>query len=144
MVKENLPEKAKKGILWSGTSSIIIFVTRLGTSMVLARLLFPGDFGLMGIATIVTQFAKPLTSFGFNLAVVQRKEIKEEHLDTIFMINMLMVSSVSAAIFYSSDLLASFFENDLVAPIIRVLSVLFIIRGLTSINQALLMRKNEV
>ena len=140
MTKGNIGQEARKGILWSGASTMVLFFTRLGTSMVLARLLFPEDFGLMGLATLVTQFAKRLTSFGFNLAVIQRKELKTEHLDTVFTTNLLLISGVTVAIYLSADHVAGFFNNLLLTPILRVVALLFIIRGLSSINEALLIR----
>ena len=141
MKKKDIGKKAKQGILWSGASSVILFVTRFGTSMILARLLFPEDFGLMGMATVVIQFAQRLTSFGFNLAVVQRKKLEPEHLDTVFTINLLFLSCITAIVYFAADYVSNFFNNTLLAPILRVVSVLFILRGLMSVNQAILMRK---
>ena len=141
MKKKDLGKKTKQGIIWTGASSIVLFSVRLGTSMVVARLLFPEDFGLMGIASIVIQFAIRLTSFGLNTAIIQRKELKPEHLDTTFWINLLLVTSVTVIVFLGADYIASFFNNSRLPSILRVVSTLFIIRGLTSINSALLIRE---
>ena len=140
MRKRKIGQQARIGMLWSGASTMVLFFTRLGTSMVLARLLFPEDFGLMGLAVIVTQFAKRLTSFGFNMAVIQRKELKAEHLDTVFAVNLLLVSCVTVTIYLGADYLAEFFNSSPLSPILRVISLLFIIQGLSSINEALLIR----
>ena len=141
MTKKNLGSQARTGILWSGTSTVILLVTRLGTSMVLARLLFPEDFGLMGIAILVTQFAKYLTNFGFNLALVQRKDLKAEHMDTVFVVNFFLTFGVTASIYVGAEQIGVFFNNSTLPPILQVISFLFIIRGLGSVNQALLTRR---
>ena len=141
MKKKEIGKKAKQGVIWTGTFSLIMFFVRFGTTIVVARLLFPEDFGLMGIAAIVIQFANRLTSFGFNAALIQRKELKPEHLDTTFWTNILLVSSVMVIVFFGADHIASFFNNSRLPPILRVLSTLFILQGLTSINSALLVRE---
>ena len=139
--KVSLREKAAKGIVWSviqkwgreGISSIALIV--------LSRLLVPEAFGLVALASVFTAFASVFLDQGFGAAIVQRKELEPEHLDTAFWITIasgLIMTSIGVA---GSGLIAGLFKEPDLAPVIRWLSLSFVISALSSTQIAILQRK---
>lgn len=137
---ESLTTKTKKGVFWLGMRTFLTQGFRIGTSIIIARLLFPVDFGLMSLAMIAVRFARRVGEFGFILVLVQKKEISEEHIKTTFSINILLQSFLFLVLFLSADFIAYLLSNPKVGLILRLLSVVFILKSFYAIPFALLRR----
>jgi O-antigen/teichoic acid export membrane protein len=136
----SLREKAAKGIVWSviqkwgrAAISIVTFIT-------LSRLLAPEAFGLVALASVFTVFIELFLDQGFSAAVVQRSELDREHLDTAFWVNLLTGIVLTIVVIAASGLIATFFEEPRLAPVLRWLSLTFILSALSSTQIAILQR----
>lgn len=127
-------------MLWTVFFDAIEFVLGIGSTIVLTRLLFPEDFGLMGLASIAIQFARRLANFGFTSVLVQLPEIKDEHYDTVYIMNLALMTSLAAFLFLAAPYYAAFFEKDALRLIIRVVAVDFVLKAFSSVPQAVLRR----
>ena len=87
------------------------FLLRLGSLMVLARLLGPKDFGLVGMVTAFTGFLGVFRDFGLSAAAVQRTTITEEQMSTLFWINILVGLLLMAVAFAMAPAIAAFYRN---------------------------------
>src|SRR5262245_37554008 len=87
---QQLKERALRGGLAKVCSQGTILVVRLGTLVVLARLIDPKDFGLVGMVTVVTGVFSLFRDAGLSVATVQRQNISEEEISTLFWLNMLI------------------------------------------------------
>lgn len=85
----NLKQKAVFGIKWTGISTGINTSLHFVTLVVLARLLSPSDFGLMGMVMVVIGFAQAFADMGLSKAIIQRRNVEESHLSSFFWINVL-------------------------------------------------------
>ncbi len=137
----SIKEKAKAGIAWNVIADFGIQILRFGSSIVLARLLFPEDFGLMGVATIFINFAKRLANFGFTSALVQKKDIEKAHIDSMFWFNTVIYGLISIGIYLGAAFAGKFFENPSLKSILPVIAIAFFIESLSSVPDALLKRK---
>ncbi len=137
----SIKEKAKAGIAWNVVADFSIQVLRFGSSIVLARLLFPQDFGLMGIATIFINFAKRLANFGFSAALVQKKDIGREHVDSMFWFNTVIYGLVALGIYWGAAIAGEFFKNPVLKDILPVIALAFFIESLSGVPDALLKRR---
>ncbi|AFY43976.1 lipopolysaccharide biosynthesis protein [Nostoc sp. PCC 7107] len=136
----NLRQKAVKGVLWSAIESWGKQVVSFGVFFLLARLLGPQAFGLVALSGIFLSFLQIFVDQGFSTAIVQRQDLETEHLDTAFWTN-LGVSVVLAALSIAcSGLVAVFFKEPKIVPIICWLSLNFVLNGLSSVQQAILQR----
>lgn len=140
-MSKDVGSKAKQGIMWTGLANIIQYVFRLGSSIVLARILFPEDFGLMGMILIVVNFARRLSNFGFGSALIQRKELKKEHSDTVFWVNFFTSVIITGVLIFSSSYIAEFFEHEKIRLLLIVIAFNFILSSLAGVPYALLNRK---
>ena len=138
---KDLSSKTKQGLLWTALFNGLQYIIRFGSSIVLARILFPEDFGLMGIALIVIQFARRLTNFGFTVVLVQRKTINHQHYDTVFIANLILMGLITVALFNMAPWLAHFFNNEKVRPILMVISFDFIFQAISGVPASILKRK---
>ena len=109
--------------------------------MVLARLLTPYEFGVASTATVLLAFLTILTDVGFGPAVIQRTDLNQDDLDNIFSFTALLGLILGLISFGSSWIIASFYGNELLRPVVQILSVGLFLSSL-NIVPAALMRKN--
>ncbi|MEM7769783.1 MAG: MOP flippase family protein [Cyanobacteria bacterium P01_E01_bin.6] len=136
-----LKQKAAKGILWS-------FIQRWGSQLIsfsvfllLARLLGPEDFGLIALSGVFIAFMKVFLDQGFAAAIVQRKTVEQEHLDTAFWVSIGTSLLLVAIACSSAGWIADFYHEPQLAPVIRFLSINFVFKALNSVQNAILTRK---
>jgi PST family polysaccharide transporter len=85
---EGLAVRATRGMIWSSLSLFTRQVTQLIVTIILMRLLEPADFGLVELAGIFNSIIFIVTDLGIGSAIIQRKELGEEQLDTIYWLNI--------------------------------------------------------
>lgn len=139
----NLRQKAVKGVFWSaiqswGSQAISFLVFAL-----LARLLAPETFGLIALAGVFLAFIQVFLDQGFSTAIIQRQELEPEHLDTAFWTNLAIGILMTGASIAAADLIADFYQQPQLAPIIRWLSISFVIRALSAVQEAIFRRNLE-
>lgn len=132
--------KTKSGLYWNVITRILYELFRFGTSIIVARILDPKDFGIVSIATIVIFYTNTITNFGFNQALVQKKDITARHINSVFTLD-LTISICMAGLFYTlAPTIASFFNSPESRDVIRVLSLIFILTTLYDLPYTLLRR----
>ncbi|SFB01071.1 polysaccharide transporter, PST family [Lentibacillus halodurans] len=129
-----------QGFNWMFLGKIIQFIMQFIVTVVLARLLTPTDFGIIGAAIIVITLVEVLSMAGVGPAIVQRSQIKTEHLGTGFTIAVLFNFVFSIIIYFCSPIIASFFNMVDLNQVMKVISVIFIIRGFGVVAEFLLQR----
>jgi len=121
-----------------GLSEFSTQFLRFAITIILARLLFPEDFGLMGLAAIFIGLIITVHELGLGAAIIQRKEIDEGHLSTAFW------ASINASLIFClltlllSPLIADFFQEERLQAILSTLSFVFIIGSLMVVNKSIL------
>lgn len=101
-------KRAATGVIWSSASQFGRQGMQFITTVILARLLSPSDFGL--VAMVVIGFVSIFAELGTSAAVVQRKKTSEELLSTIFWVNALFGVLVMAVIFLSAPMVADLYH----------------------------------
>jgi PST family polysaccharide transporter len=135
-----LRERAAKGLTWSVIERWGNEILAIGIFAVLSRQLEPQAFGLVALASVVIDFARRFVDGGFAEAVVQRGEVDQEHLDTAFWTGIVTGVVLAAGLIALAGLIAGAFGEPELAPVLRWLSLAFVVRGLSSTQQALLVR----
>jgi O-antigen/teichoic acid export membrane protein len=136
----SLKNKAASGIKWSSVSQIGRQIMQFVTAAILARLLSPSDFGLVGMATIVIGFVDLFKDLGTSAAVIQRKNISDELLYSIFWINLAFGLLGMIVLLMLSPVVASFYHEPRVTSILRILSLNFFISSISILQKAILER----
>lgn len=133
--------KVLKGTLWFSSGTLVRAALRILVISVLARLLVPEDFGLVGAAGIFIALAELFSTSGMVYVVVQRTELEQRHVRTAFTWNLLAGVAAGVAVWVLSGLIADFFNMPRLEPILSVLALLFPLNAMSSVSQKLLERE---
>lgn len=139
-LSRDLAGKSVRGGITTMTAQAAQFVLQLAGTMVLARLLTPNDYGLIGMVMVVVHFAAMFKDAGLAMATVQKERISHEQISTLFWINVLISAFLGSCVLAGSPLVAWFYGKPELAPVTAALSLSLLISGLTIQHQALLRR----
>lgn len=117
------------------------FVIQVGSTMVLARLLAPADFGLIAMVMAVTGFAALFKDLGLSMATIQRAEINHEQVSTLFWVNVAVSGLIAMLTVAMAPVIAWFYGEPRLTLVTIALSTVFLFGGLTVQHQALLERQ---
>jgi len=134
---------AISGVKWSSISHIGCRSLSLLTTVILARLLVPADFGLVGMAAVVIGFIEMFKDLGTAAAVIQRKTTSQALLASMFWLNAGFGLAAMLAIYLASPLAGTFYREPQVIPIMQALSLSFLLSGLSNLQKSLLERNLE-
>ena len=111
--------------------------------IVLARLLLPEEFGLIVLVTIFITTAGVFVNGGFTTALIQKKYTDEVDYSSIFYLNLIVAIILYILIFFISPLIALFFKEPQIIPVLRVLSITLFFGAINSIQNALISRNMQ-
>ena len=109
--------------------------------VILARLLGPKEFGLVAMVSVFTELTNLIIDSGFGSSVVQRQNITQHELSSIFFFNLTLGLISSILIFFSAPYIAQFYGNDLLTPITQWIAVTYFLRSTIGIHAALQQKK---
>lgn len=139
-LSRDLLKKSVRGGMTTMIARWTQFVLQLTGTVVLARLLTPNDYGLIGMVYVVVRFAEMFKTAGLSMATVQKENISPGQISTLFWLNGLISLFLGLCILASAPLMAWFYGRSELTAITAALSPPFIISGLTIQHQALLRR----
>lgn len=134
---------AVSGAAWSVIQSWGGRVVSTFVFIVIGRLLTPEDFGLVSLGSILIDVGALLTVSGFHRALVQRKQLDPEHLDAAFWSSVFMGTALCLATVASAGWIADLLGEPRFAPVLRALSLTFLITGVGAVPSAILHRRME-
>ena len=137
----DLKEKTIRGGLAKVCAQAATFVLRIGSLMVLARLLDPKDFGLVGMVTAVIGVLGLFRDFGLSAAAVQRTTITEEQISTLFWVNILIGAILGLLSVAFAPAVAAFYHEPRLFAITVVLAAGFLINAAGVQHSAILQRQ---
>ncbi len=138
---ESLKNKTVRGVGWSAVDNFVQFGVTFVVSIVLARLLSPDDYGLIGIVTIFTAVCATIINGGFTNALIRKKEATEDDYNTAFIVNMGLSILLYVVIFLCSPFIAEFFRREELVALTRVASLGMIIGALALVQQTRLTKR---
>ncbi len=138
-----LRQKTITGLSWSFVGQIGKQASQFVITASLARLLSTTDFGLIGMATVFSGFMSIFSDMGISSALIQRKEVVEEHLSTAFWINIACGFSLTALFWLAAPGIALFYHSPQLTEIVRLLSFSFMIAAFGVVQQSVLMREMD-
>ena len=112
-------------------------------SMILARLLSPDDFGLVAMVEVFINFFAIFTEMGLSDALIQKQDINDQHINSVFWLNLLFGGGLAILLFLSAPLIADFYNKPKLRIIVSILSVNLIISSFGIIQSTLLTKKME-
>ncbi|HTN08992.1 lipopolysaccharide biosynthesis protein [Agriterribacter sp.] len=138
---ENLTQKTFKGFYWQFGGAIFKTFIQLGVLFVLARLISKAEFGIMQSSLVVVGFSNLLSQMGVGPALVQKANLTPIHIRVGSTISLILSAVLFLIVFLGSGLIADFFKMPELQNVLKVVAVLFIIEGITTVSQSLLLRE---
>lgn len=138
---ESLKNKTVKGIGWSALDNAARYGMQFVIGIVLARLLSPDDYGLLGLTGIFTMVCTALVNGGFTTALIRKKNATDNDYNTVFICNLGMSLMLYAVVFLCAPLIANFFERQELIALVRVSSLGLIIGALGMVQRTRLTKR---
>lgn len=140
MSEQSLRTKTIKGVGWSAADAFLGQGITFVVGIILARLLSPEEYGLIGICLIFTTVLNGIVDSGFSNAIIRKKEATNEDYNTMFFMNMVVSLVLYILLYISAPLVTKFFQME-VTNLIRVVGLVLIINALSLTQQANLTKK---
>ncbi len=137
----SLGEKTASGAFWTFLARLCQHGLQLIATTVLARLLTPSAYGVVGMATVITRFIAIFRSLGTASAIIQRKNLSPRCVSSLFWMNLVLSALTTIAAMSLSPLLGWIYREPQVTPVMFWLSLNFLFTGASSVHEALLSRE---
>lgn len=136
-----LKDKAVNGVIWSiaerfGNQGIQFFI-----GLILARLLMPEDYGLIGMLLVFISLAQVFVEGGFSAALIRKSEPTNRDYSTVFWFNLIVAVVFYVIIFLCSPLISEFYAEPLLAPLAKVVALNIIISAFGIIQKTILTKQ---
>lgn len=137
---ESLGDKVIKGAVWTAIERFGYLGIQFLANLIMARILMPSDFGVIGILLIFINVANVLADSGLGAALIQRKTISPIDCNTIFYTNIGIGVFLYVALYFGAPVINSFFNHDNLVKYLRTINIIIVIDALSSIQNSLLIR----
>lgn len=131
-----LRNKALKGVFWSSIDKAGVKATAFIVSIVIARILSPSDYGVIGMILVFITIANIFIDSGMSQALVQRQKRTAADMATAFYFNIATAIVCYLILFFTAPLIARFYEVPLLTPILRILGINIIILSFATVQRA--------
>jgi O-antigen/teichoic acid export membrane protein len=137
---DNFKNKLVKGFAWQASTKLFVQIFSWISTIWVARLLVPEDYGLVAMSGLVVGIFIMLATTGFAAGVVNRIKISKEELDTVFWLSTLLGCLLYGLIFFIADIMAEFYKEDKLADIIKVAGLLVLFCAAKVVPSAMALR----
>ncbi len=136
MTKQSLKSMATKGMLWSALDKFAVQGGQFIIGIILARLLMPEDFGLIGMLSIFIAISQTFIDSGMGSGLIQKKNRSNVDFSTVFVFNLVVSVSFYGILFTTAPLIARFYETPQLVLLTRVLAINIIINSLAIVQRS--------
>jgi len=137
----SLKQKTVSGLLWSFIDQFANQGITFIAGIVLARLLSPREFGLIGMITVFIAVSESFINSGFSSALIRKKDCTNVDFSTVFYFNLAIGILLFVILFFSAPAIAHFFKEPQLKSIVQVLGIVLIIDSLTLIQRTILTKR---
>lgn len=133
------PIKGKKlidNMLWKFSERILAQFISLLVSIVLARILMPDAYGTIAIVTVLISFLDVFVNEGLPTALIQKQNTDNEEFSSVFYFNIILSVVLYALLYFVSPFMATFYKNDELTSLIRVMGIRVIVASVNSVQHA--------
>lgn len=142
MEKLSLKQRVIRGGFWAFAARIVSRAFSFLRLIVLARLLIPEDFGLMGVALLSLSTLETFSETGFNQALIQKQPLSQKDLDTSWTISVIRGLVLFLVLFFAAPFLALFFSSPQAESVVRLIAFGLLFNGL--VNSGIIFFQKEI
>lgn len=137
----SLKEQAASGVKWTGAATAITTGVQLCQVAVLARLLSPSDFGLVGMLLVIVGFAQAFADMGISNAIIYRQDATRQQLSSLYWLNLIAGIAVFFLVWASTPLIVRFYREPRLANLVFWVALTFLITPVGQQFQILLQKQ---
>ena len=136
-----LKQKTISGLTWSFIDNFAQKGLTFIIGIILARLLMPAEFGLIGMITIFIAISESFINSGFSTALIRKQNCTDVDFSTVFYFNLVVGVLFYWVLFFSAPAISRFFNEPQLINLVRILSIVLIIDSLTIIQRTILTKR---
>lgn len=141
MAEANLKTKTVKGYVWNFLENVLNRGISFVVGIILARIIAPSDYGLIGIILIFIAVFNSIVESGLGTALVRKNDCTEKDYNTVFYTNLAMSILLYAILYFSTPLIAVFFNEPQLDILGKVMGCILLINALTITQSVILLKK---
>ena len=141
MAESGLRNTAIKGVGWGFTDSILNQGILFLVNIVLAHLITPDEYGMLGILMIFIIISEGIVNSGLSNALIRKLDASEKDYNTVFITNLILSFVMYGALYLCAPLISYFFERDQLTELLRVIGVMVILNALAIVPNTKLVKK---
>ena len=138
-MSNNIKSQTIKGVIWSTIERFSMQGVQFILGIIMARLLTPDDYGLIGMIYVFMSISQVFIDGGFTNALIQKQNRNETDFSTVFYVNLIISIFFYLLLFASAPLIAEYYNQPLLTDITRVYSINLILNSLVAVNRTKLM-----
>lgn len=124
-----------KGFIWSGLDKLGVVVLQLALELILARLLLPKDYGVIGVVLVFISLAITFSEGGFSNALIHKLNRTEEDFSTVFYFNMATSAVIVILLFFTAPIIENFFRIPNLTWVLRIISISIILNSIVLVHK---------
>ena len=134
---DSLKKTALKGTVWSTIERFSVQGVTFVVMIIMARLLDPTDYGLVGMLTIFIAISQALVDSGFSQALIRKQKRTQTDNSTVFYFNIAVGLILYLILFFAAPAIARFYSQPLLVPLTRVIGLSVLINSFVVVQRAL-------
>ena len=138
---ESIRKKFFSGLAWTFVQSVAVRVISVVVTIILARLLMPEDYGLIGMLSIFIAISDVFIQSGFGQALIQKTDCTDEDFSTAFYFNVAVSVLIYIILFFFAPLIADFYHEPNLVLLTRILSLNFILGSFNVVQHSKLKKE---
>ncbi|MBP5551667.1 MAG: lipopolysaccharide biosynthesis protein [Bacilli bacterium] len=131
----------KRNIVWSFLKQYSSYAIKVLVQVILARLLLPSDFGVIAIVLAVISLAETISASGLGTALIQKNDAEIKDYATVLTASLVFSSVIYLLLFLFAPLISSYYDNQILTPILRVYGIAIFIQSYASVQSAFVIKK---
>ncbi len=141
MAEQSLKDKTVKGVGWNSVDRIANYGIGFVVGIVLARLLTPEEYGVLGVIAIFTAIFNIILDSGLSTALIRKDVTTDTDYSTVFWTNLVLSFVLTATLYCSSPLIGQFFNRSELVSYLHVMSFILVINAMSITQQAILTKR---
>ncbi|MCA9749116.1 MAG: lipopolysaccharide biosynthesis protein [Romboutsia sp.] len=140
-MNKSLTKRTLSGLNWNMLNNYVNAVITTIIGIILARLLEPKEFGLVGMVFVFTGLADLFSTLGMGKSIIRLKNLNEDHIRTATSVTILSSIIIFIIFYFISPLISDFYNETQLISIIRVLAIIFILKGISTVSYSQIMKE---
>ena len=137
----SLKKKTISGLFWSFFDNFFYLLIQFVIGIILAKILSPKEFGLIGLITVFLAISQTFIDSGFSNSLIRKLECTDVDYSTIFYFNIITSLLFYFILYFSSNIISDYFKEPILSSIIKTIGLGIIIKSLSSVHTTILISK---